>query len=160
MFVFFFVSFNGLLFWMFLVILCFETGSNISSDPFFKLALLMSCIVISCRIMSPSMDCRHDNVTYMLYIFKCTLLGVHRRSMFKLSNVCPCALKFVRQKANASGNWYLLIMHVLDVFNSNMWWWYWKFLDMNLIGMTFLKRPSSFMFCNFMFFSMKSLKID
>jgi hypothetical protein len=30
---------------------------------------------------------------------------------------------------------------------------------MNIIGMTFLKRPSSFMFCNFMFFSMKSLKL-
>jgi hypothetical protein len=34
-----------------------------------KLALLMSCIVISRRIMSPSMDCRHDNVMYMFYIF-------------------------------------------------------------------------------------------
>ncbi len=66
---FFFVSFNGLLFWMFLVILCFETGSNISNDLFLKLALLMSCIVISRRIMSPSMDCRHDNVMYMFYIF-------------------------------------------------------------------------------------------
>jgi hypothetical protein len=36
--------------------------------------------------------------------FKCTLFGVRRRSMIKLSNVCPCALKFVRQKASASGN--------------------------------------------------------
>jgi hypothetical protein len=83
---------------MFFVILCFETGSNIFSDHFLKLALLMSCIVISRRIMSPSMDCRYDNVTYMLYIFKCTLLGVCQRSMIKLSNVCPCALKFVKQK--------------------------------------------------------------
>jgi hypothetical protein len=30
---------------------------------------------------------------------------------------------------------------------------------MNIIGMTFLRKPSSFMFCNFMFFSMKSLKL-
>ncbi len=30
---------------------------------------------------------------------------------------------------------------------------------MGIIGMTFLRRPSSFMFCNFMFFSMKLLKL-
>ncbi len=30
---------------------------------------------------------------------------------------------------------------------------------MNIIGMTFLGRPSSCMFCNFMFFAMKSLKL-
>ncbi len=57
------------------------------------------------------------------------------------------------------GQLALLIMNVLKVLNSNMWWWYWKFLDMGIIGMTFLGRPSSFMFCNFMFFSMKSLKL-
>ncbi len=109
--------------------------------------------------MSPFMDHRHDKVMYMLCIFKCTLSNGCRRSMIKLSNVCPCALKFVSWKARAIGNWYLLIVNVLEVFNSNMWWWYWKFLDMGIIGMTFLGRPSSFMFCNFMFFSMKSLKL-
>ncbi len=30
---------------------------------------------------------------------------------------------------------------------------------MGIIGMTFLGRPSSFTFCSFMFFSMKSLKL-
>jgi hypothetical protein len=76
---------------MFLVILCFETRSNIFNNHFLKLALLMSCIVIFNWIMSLSMDCRHDNVTYMLCIFKCTLLGVCQMAMTKLSNVCPCA---------------------------------------------------------------------
>ncbi len=86
---------------MFLVLLCFEIGSNISSDHILKLTFLMFCIVIFRKIMSTSMDCRSDNVTYMWCIFKCTLLGDCRRSML---NVCPCALKFVRQKTRASGN--------------------------------------------------------
>jgi hypothetical protein len=30
---------------------------------------------------------------------------------------------------------------------------------MGIVGMTFLGRPFSFMFCNFMFFFMKSLKL-
>jgi hypothetical protein len=72
--------------------------------------------------MNPSMDCKHDKVTYMLCIFKCTLLDGCRRSIINLSNVCPCALKSIRQKVGASDNWYLLIVNVLDVFDSNMWW--------------------------------------
>jgi hypothetical protein len=63
---FFLCKFQWIIILDFFVILCFETSSNISSNPFFKLALLMSCIVIFCKIMSPSMDCRHENVTYML----------------------------------------------------------------------------------------------
>jgi hypothetical protein len=59
--------------------------------------------------MSPSMDHRCDKVSYMLCIFKCTLLGGYWRYVIKLSNVCPCALKFVKQKVGARGNWYLLI---------------------------------------------------
>ncbi len=98
-------------------------------------------------------------VTYMLCIFKCTLSSGCWRSTIKLSIVCPCVLKFVRQKVGAIDNWYLLIVNVLEVFDSNMWWWYWKFLNMGIIGMTFLRRPSSFMFCNFMFFLMKSLNL-
>jgi hypothetical protein len=58
----------------------------------------MSWIIIFCRIMNPSMDCKHDKVTYMFCIFKGTLLGGCQRSIINLSNVCPCALKFVRQK--------------------------------------------------------------
>jgi hypothetical protein len=131
-------DFNGLLFWMCFVILCFEIGSNIYRGFFLKLALHMSCIIMFCRIMSPYMDCRHDKVMYMLCIFKCTLLGGCRRSTIKLSNVCLCALKYVKLKARAIGNWYLLIVNVLEMFDSNMWWWYWKFLDMIIIGMTFL----------------------
>jgi hypothetical protein len=119
----------------------------------------MSCIVIFRWIMNPSIDHRFYKVTYMLCIFKCTLSCGCQRSMIKLSNVCPCALKFVRQNARAIGNWYLLIENVLEVFYSNMWWWYWKFLDMGIIAMTFLGRPYSFMFCKFMFFSIKSLKL-
>jgi hypothetical protein len=53
--------------------------------------------------MNPSMDHRHDKVTFMLCIFKRTLSGSCWRSMIKLSNVCPCALKSVRQKARAIG---------------------------------------------------------
>jgi hypothetical protein len=40
----------------------------------------------------------------MLCIFKRTLLGGCQRFMIKLSNVCPCALKFVKQKVGASDN--------------------------------------------------------
>jgi hypothetical protein len=56
---------------MFLVILCFEINSNISSNHFLKLALHMSWIVIFHRIMNPSMDSKCNKVTYMLCIFKC-----------------------------------------------------------------------------------------
>ncbi len=96
---------------------------------------------------------------YMLCVSKCTLSGGCQRSMIKLSNACPCLLKYVRQKVGGIDNWYLLIVNVLEVFDSNMWWWYWKFINMGIISMTFLGRPSSSMFCNFMFFSMKSLKL-
>ncbi len=87
----------------FFVILCFEIGSNISRDPFLKLALHMSCIVIFHRIMSPSMDIC-DKVMYMLCIFKSTLSSGYQRSVIKLSNVCPCLLKYVRQKVGAIDN--------------------------------------------------------
>jgi hypothetical protein len=53
------------------------------------------------------------------------------------------------------GQLALIFMNVLEVFNSNMWWWYWKFLDMGIIGITFL--GSLLILHNFMFFSMKSL---
>jgi hypothetical protein len=120
----------------FFVILCFEIGFKISSNPFLKLVLLMFCIEIFHRIMSTFMDCRHDKVAYMLCIFKRTLSSGWWRSMIKLSNVCPCALKFVKQKARASGNWYLLIMNILEVFDSNMGWWYW---DMGIIDLWHFK---------------------
>jgi len=86
-----------------LVILCFEIGFKFSRDSFLKLALHMSYIVIFCKIMNPSMDHRHDKVTYMLCIFKHTLSGGGQRSMIKLSNVCPYVLKSMRQKARAIG---------------------------------------------------------
>jgi len=124
---------------MFFVILCFEIGSNISSNPFLKLVLLMFCIVIFRRIMSPFMDHRHDKVMYMLCIFKRTLLGGCQWSMIKLSNVCPYALKYVKQKTRASGNWYILIMNILEVFDSNIGCWFWKFLDMGIIDLWHFK---------------------
>jgi hypothetical protein len=71
--------------------------------------------------MSPFMDHRSDKITYVLCIFKHTLLGgCQKGSMIKLSNVCPCVLKSVKQKVEANGNSYLLIMNVLKVFDSNM----------------------------------------
>jgi len=110
--------------------------------------------------MNPFMDHRSDKVMYMVCIFKHTLLGgCQNRSMIKLFNVCSCALKSMKQKVEINGNWYLLIMNVLNVFHSNMWRWYWKFLDMGIIGMTFLGRPFGLMFYSLMLFSMKSLKL-
>jgi uncharacterized membrane protein len=55
--------------------------------------------------MSPFMDRKFDKITYVLCIFKHTLLGgCQKRSMIKLSNVCPCALKSIKQKVEANGN--------------------------------------------------------
>jgi hypothetical protein len=101
------VRFQWIIILDFFVIFCFEIGSNIFRDLFLKLALHMSWIVIFCRIMNPSMDRKCDKVTYMLCILKHTLSGGCRRSMIKLSNVCPCALKSVRKKGKAISNWYL-----------------------------------------------------
>ncbi len=100
----FFIGFQWIIILDFLVKLCFGIDSNISNDPLLKLALHMSWIIIFCRIMNPCMDCRHNKVTYMLCIFKRMLSSGCRRSIIKLSNVCPCALKFVRQKVGARGN--------------------------------------------------------
>ncbi len=100
---------------------------------------------MSWRITSPSIERRCDNVTYMLCIFSGMLLGGWCKSMIKWSNVCPCVLKFVKQKVGAIGNWYLLIVNVLEVFDFGIWWWYWKLLDMGYIGMTFLGRFSNIM---------------
>jgi hypothetical protein len=54
--------------------------------------------------MNTFMDHKHDKVTYMLCIFNRTLSSGCQRSMIKLSNIRPCALKSVKQKARASGN--------------------------------------------------------
>jgi hypothetical protein len=50
------------------------------------------------KIMSPSMDCTHDKILYMLCIFKRTFLGGCQRSMIKLSNVYLCVLKLWDKK--------------------------------------------------------------
>jgi hypothetical protein len=78
---------------MLFVILCFEIGSNISSNLFLKLGLFKSHIIIFHRIMNPSMDHKCDNVMSMLCIFKRTLSSGYQRFMIKLSNVRPCVLK-------------------------------------------------------------------
>ncbi len=54
----------------FLVISCFEEGVTIFINHFLNSNLLMTFIVRSCRIISPSMECKRDNVMYML----CTLV--------------------------------------------------------------------------------------
>jgi hypothetical protein len=125
--------------------LYFEVGSNISNNQFLKLVLHMSWIVIFHSILNSSMDHKHDKVMYMLCMFKHMLSCGRWRSIIKLSNVCPCVSKPVKQKAKAKSNWYLLIMNVLEVLDSDRWWWYWKLLDMVIIDMTFLKRPFNFM---------------
>jgi pentatricopeptide repeat protein len=104
MFVFCFIGFQGIIILDYFVILCFGIGSNIFNDPFLKLALHMSWIIIFCKIMNPYMDCRHNKVTYMLCIFKRMLSSGCRRSIIKLSNVCSCALKCARQKVGARNN--------------------------------------------------------
>ncbi len=50
------------------------------------------------------MDHKHDKVMYMLCIFKRMLSSHCQRSIIKLSKVCPCALKFMKQKVRAKGN--------------------------------------------------------
>jgi hypothetical protein len=50
------------------------------------------------------------------------LLGGWHKSMIKWSNVYPCALKSIKQKVGAIGNWYLLIINVLEMFDYGIWW--------------------------------------
>jgi hypothetical protein len=116
--------------WLYYVMI---VGVIISSDIFKNFALLMFWIVIFQRITSPFIKRKHDNVMYMLCIFNGILLGGWQRSMIKWSNIYPYALQFVKQKTWASGNWYLLIVNVLKVFDFNIWWWYWKFFDIVLL---------------------------
>jgi hypothetical protein len=56
----------------------------------------MSHINLQRKIINSFMECKHDNVTYMLCIFNCTLLGGWQRSMIKWSNAYPYALKSVK----------------------------------------------------------------
>jgi hypothetical protein len=44
------------------------------------------------------------------------------KSMIKWSNVCPWDLKSMRQKARASGIWYLFMLNDLEVFDYGIWW--------------------------------------
>jgi len=82
--------------------LCFEIIVTISNDPFLKLALCMCYIVIYHKIMSPSMDHKHHNITYMLCIFSCTLSNCWWRSIIKWSNVC--------------GTWQTKVAHFLSLY--------------------------------------------
>ncbi len=61
-------------------------------------------------------------------------------------------------KTSANGSWYWLILKVLKVFDFCMKWWYWKFLVMVVIDITFLGRPLRIMFCKVSWFYMASLK--
>jgi len=87
--------------------------------------------------MSPYMERKFYNITYMFCILNDTLSTSWQKPMIKLSNVYPCVLKSMRQKVGAIGSWYILIVNVLKSFNSSMWWWYWKLLEIGTIGMTF-----------------------
>jgi len=76
------------MFYLSLLKLCFEISVTISNDPFSKLALCMCYIVIYHKIMSPSMDHKCHNITYMLCKLSCTLSNGWWRSIIKWSNVC------------------------------------------------------------------------
>jgi hypothetical protein len=94
----------------------------------------------------------------MLCILSCTLSSGWQRSMTKSSNVCHCDLKLIKWKIGANGSWYRLILKVLKVFDSCTKWWYWKFLVMVAIDITFLGRPLRVMFCKVLWFYITSLK--
>ncbi len=70
--------------------------------------------MISHKIMSPFKECKQDNVTYMC-ILNWILPGGWWRSMIKCSKVCPLALKLIKQKVGASGNWFWLTLKVFEV---------------------------------------------
>jgi hypothetical protein len=70
------------------VISCFEEGVTIFIGHFLNLVLLMFYIVRSCRIISPSMECKRDNVMYMLctLVEQCQVVGkglLSSRQMFE-----------------------------------------------------------------------------
>jgi hypothetical protein len=69
-----------------LVISCFEKGVTIFICHFLNSVLLMFCMVKSCKIISPSMEHKHDNVMYML----CTL--VEQCQVVKCLNICHLIL--------------------------------------------------------------------
>ncbi len=75
----------------------------------------------SLNIMSPPREHKLDNVTYMLCMLIGTPLGGCLTPMIKWSNAYFSLLKFVRQKARSSGNWYLLMLNVSEVFDFGMW---------------------------------------
>ncbi len=54
--------------------------------------------------MSPYMECKCDNITYVFCILNDTLLASWQRSMIKLSIVCPYALKSMKQKIRPNGS--------------------------------------------------------
>jgi len=74
--------------------------------------------------MSPSKECNHENLIYMLCMLIGTLTNGYFKSMIKWSNVCPWNLKSVRHKAGANNSWYLFMLNVLEVFDSSIWWWH------------------------------------
>jgi hypothetical protein len=115
-----------------------EIGFVISNYPFLNLVLHMSLIDISFNIMSLSNEHKHDNLTNMLCMLIGTFLGDCFKLMVKWSNVYFWTLKFMKYNVKASDNWYLLMLHVLEVFDCGMWWWYGKLFYMGTIDITFL----------------------
>jgi hypothetical protein len=143
----------------FLFIVFWERGFVISNNPFTNLALHvclhMSCIDISLNIMSPSREHKNDNVTYTLCVLTGTSSSV--KSMIKCSNVYSWILNFMTQKARTNGNWYLLMLNVLKVFDSWMWRWYYEFY-MGTIGIKFFCWPCWVISCKVLCFLMNSFK--
>jgi hypothetical protein len=54
----------------------------------------MFCIVRSCKIISPSMECKHDNVMYMLctLVEQCQMVGKGLYQVVKCLNICHLIL--------------------------------------------------------------------
>jgi hypothetical protein len=94
----------------------------------------------------------------MLCMLVGTLLGGSFKSIIKWSNICPWDVIFVKQKARASDSWYLFMLNVLVVFDSDIWWWYWKVVDSSTIDMTFVGKPYKIMSCKVSCFLMNSFK--
>jgi hypothetical protein len=84
------------------------------------------------------MECKCDNVTYMLCMLSWTLLSGWQRSW---SNVC--ALKSIKLKLMQV---VVDIYWFLDVLDFDIWLWYWKLLNMGAIGTTFVGSPLSVVF--------------
>jgi hypothetical protein len=121
--------------------LCLKINVTISNDPFSKLALCMCYMVTYRKIMNPSMDHKHHNITYMLCIFSCTLSNGWWRFIIKWSNVCgtlqakvahflslfglfaKCTIFKCHKRIVKSSIWQKYLWIKIANLNKNIYWW-------------------------------------